>query len=93
MDFMYKGKLIFPTKTALDELSDLDLDLYQVIDILEHGFAIRKRKKNVIEKGMAKSRKVVNVVVVDMGNYYELIHAGQFTLSRKFKKLRDKHGV
>jgi len=31
--------------------------------------------------------KIINVVVVDMGNYYKLIHAGEFTFAKKFKKL------
>jgi len=37
---------------------------------------------------------VVNVVVVDMDNYYKLIHIGEFTLSKKFRKLMmDKNGI
>ena len=87
MDFDYNGKPILPTKTALNELSEIDLNLYDVPEILEKGFEIRKRKKNIIERGVQKGSKVVNVVVVDMGNYYKLIHAGEFTLSKKFKKL------
>ena len=45
-------------------------------------------------KKVLKSNKVINVVVVDLGDYYKLIHAGKFTLSKKFKKLmRDKNGI
>jgi hypothetical protein len=76
-----------PTKTAMDELSDNDLDLCKAIEILETGFTIRKRQQNIIEKGMQKGNKIINVVVVDMGNYYKLIHAGKFTLNQKFKEL------
>ena len=94
MDFTYKGKSIFPTKTALNELSDIDVNLYEVPEILEKGFEIRKRKKNIIERGIQKGNKVVNVVVVDLGDYYKLIHAGEFTLSKKFKRLmRYKNGI
>ena len=92
--FTYKGKPIFPTKTALNELGDIDLNLYEVPEILEKGFEIRKRKKSIIERGIKRGNKVINVVVVDLGSYYKLIHAGEFTLSRKFKKLmRDKNGI
>ena len=94
MDFAYKGKPILPTKTALNELSEIDLNLYEVTEILEKGFEIRKRKKSIIERGIQKGNKIVNVVVVDLGNYYKLIHAGEFTLSKKFKKLmRYKNGI
>ena len=94
MNFTYKGKPILPTKTSLNELSEIDVNLYEVPEILEKGFEIRKRKKNIIERGVQKGNKVINVVVVDLGAYYKLIHAGEFTLSKKFKKLmRDKNGI
>ena len=89
MSFTYKGKPLFPTKTALDELSEIDLELYEVVEILENGFEIRKRANNVTEKAIQRGNKVINVVIVDLGDYFKLIHAGKFTLSRKFKKLRN----
>ena len=93
MNFMHNGKPVMPTKTAMDELSDISLDLYEVPKILEKGFEIRKRKGNITEKGIKKGNKIINVVVVDMGNYYKLIHAGMFTITKKHKKLmRDKNG-
>ena len=81
-----------PTKTAMDELSCIDM--HNVIEILENGFFIRNRKKDVVEKGIKKGNKVINVVIVDMNNSYKLIHAGKFTLSKKFKKMaRNKNGL
>ena len=94
MDFAYKGKPIFPTKTALNELSEIGVNLDEVPEILEKGFEVRKRAKNIIERGVQRGNKVINVVVVDLGSYYKLIHAGEFTLSKKFKKLmRHKNGI
>jgi len=87
MKFTYKGKPVMPTKTALNELSEIDIDLYKALEILEKGFELRKRKKNIIERAIKKGNKIINIVVVDMGNYYKLIHAGKFTLTKKFKKL------
>jgi hypothetical protein len=87
VELTYNNKPVMPTKTAMDELSDNNLDLYKAIEILETGFPIRKRQENVIEKGIRKGNKIINVVAVDMGNYYKLIHAGKFTLTKKFKKL------
>ena len=92
MEFTYKGKPIMPTKTAMDELNEIDSDLYKVAEILEKGAELRKRKKNIIERAVKKGNKIINVVVAGMGDYYKLIHAGQFTLTKKFKKLmRDKN--
>jgi len=85
----YKEKPIIPTKAVLDELSNINLDLEEVSNILEKGFEIRKRKKDIIEKGIIKGAKIINVVVVDMESYYKLIHAGQFTLTKKFRKLME----
>ena len=94
MDVAYKGKPILPTKTALNELSEINVNLYEIPEILEKGFEVRKRAKNITERGIQRGNKVINVVVVDLGNYYKLIHAGEFTLSKKFKKLmRDKNGI
>ncbi len=94
MNFTYRGKPILPTKTALNELSEIDLNLYEIPEILEKGLEIRKRAKNIVERGIQRGNKIINVVVVDSGNYYKLIHAGEFTLSKKFKKLmRGKNGI
>lgn len=41
----FKGKPILPTKTAMDELSMIGLDLCEVPYILKNGFQLRKRKK------------------------------------------------
>ena len=90
----YKEKPIIPTKAVLDELSNINLDLEEVSNILEKGFEIRKRKKDIIEKGIIKGAKIINVVVVDMESYYKLIHAGEFTLTKKFREIiRRKHGI
>ncbi len=87
MDIIYKGKPIIPTKSVLNELSKINLNLYKVQIILEKGFEIRKRRKNIIERAIQKKNKLINVVVVDMGNYYKLIHVGRFTLTKKFRKI------
>ena len=94
MYITYNRKPIMPTKTAMDELSNIDLDLYKVPEILKDGFQIRKRKKNIIERGIRKGNKIINVVVVDIGDYYKLIHVGKFSLTEKFKKLvKNKNGL
>lgn len=91
MEFIFNGKPVLPTKQVLDELSQINSDLYEVMNILEYGFPIRKRKKNIIERGLIQGNKVINVVVVDMGNYYKLIHAGKFSLAKKFKRMNKQN--
>jgi hypothetical protein len=91
MGFGFIAKPIIPTKQALDELSDIDLDLEGAQQILDEGFEVRKREKGVIERGISRGKKVINVVVVDCGSHYKLIHAGQFTLTKKFR--RKQHGL
>lgn len=66
---------------------NIDIDLYKVAEILENGFDLRKRKKEVEEKGITSGKKIINVVVVDMDSYYKLIHVGKFTLTKKFRRL------
>ena len=94
MRFVYNGKPVLPTKDSMDELNELGLGLYKAIEILEQGFELRKRKRNTIERVARKGSKLINVVVVDAGSYYKLIHAGQFSLNKKFKKLMrgEKNG-
>ena len=53
------------------------MNLYDVREILEKGFEIRKRSKDITERGTQRGNKVLNVVVVDVGNYYKLIHLTQ----------------
>ncbi len=90
MGYNYKGKSIIPTKAVLDELSNINLDLSKVQEILEIGIEIRKRKRDITEKAVIKGNKVINAVVVDMDNFYKLIHVGEFTLTKKFRRLMEK---
>lgn len=94
MDYTHQGKPILPTKVAEYELSRINLDLFHVCEILERGFVIRKRSDSIIERGIRRGEKIVNVVVVDVGPYYKLIHAGEFSVSGKFKQLmRNGNGT
>jgi len=67
MTFTYNGKPLLPTKTALNELSEIDINLYEIPEILEKGFEVRKRAKNIIERGVRRGNKIINIVVVDLG--------------------------
>jgi len=48
-----------PTKTAMDKLSNINLSLYEVLKILEEGFELRKRKKNIFRQRKPKKQLVI----------------------------------
>ena len=57
MEFTYKGKPIMPTKTAMNELSEINLNLYEVPEILEKGFQPRKRGKILLREQLKNEIK------------------------------------
>ncbi|MBS3150152.1 hypothetical protein J4455_05720 [Candidatus Woesearchaeota archaeon] len=48
-------------------MSEIDINLYEIPEILEKGFEVRKRAKNIIERGVRRGNKIINIVVVDLG--------------------------
>lgn len=77
----YQNKEIKATKSASDELWHLRKDLWDVLIILEDGYECSrsKRKKNIIERCIRKGNVVFKAVVVDLDDYFLLIHFGKFT--------------
>ena len=63
----WKKRPIIPTLSATRELLKLDLDLYDVLEILENGFdcSKSKRKLEVFERCIKKKNKILKVVVVE----------------------------
>jgi hypothetical protein len=70
--------------SAYRELSDLGLDLFDVLDVLERGYDCErsKRKAGTVERCRRDGRKVLKVVVVDSlqewndSRVWLVIHAG-----------------
>ena len=91
----YQNKPIIPdhTRGVIEELEFEKMDLYDVILILETGFDCETstRKKGIMEKCCLKKKKIIKVVVEDMGNYWLLRHTKSFRISKK-KMRRYKHG-
>ena len=50
MNFAYKGKPILPTKIALNELSEIDVNLYEVPEILEKVLKLKKEKRTLLKE-------------------------------------------
>ena len=57
MGFTYKGKPIFPTKTALNELSEIDVNLYEVPEILEKALKSGKERRILLKEAFREGIK------------------------------------
>ena len=84
-DVRYNELRLIPSRTAARELAEYGFMIADCKEMLEKGYAPRKRKKNTIEKWMDYGNKTCNVVVVKSFNYmyneevYLIIHFGEFT--------------
>ncbi|MCK4328168.1 MAG: hypothetical protein KAW41_06935 [Candidatus Diapherotrites archaeon] len=76
-------------RSAAVELLQLALDVDDVVDVLEFGKPVRRRKEGVVEKWLVHGKHIYNVVVVDVGNAWRVVHVGRFTKTKK--KMRLMH--
>ncbi len=81
----YQEKEIKATKTASEEMWQLNKDLWDVHEVLEKGYdcSTSKRKPNILERCIRKGKFIFKAVVVDCGDYYQLIHFGKFGYKRR----------
>lgn len=81
----YQKRYIKATKNAAEELWQFKKDLWDVLEILEIGYdcSRSKRKANILEKCIRKGDNVFKAVVVDLDNYFLLIHFGKFTYKKR----------
>lgn len=89
----WKRKPLTPTRSAADEMLRLGLDLFDAKQILEDGFDCSrgKRKKGTYERCMRKGKKMLKVVVVDVGSVHLITHVGSLTATRrKMRRIRDR---
>lgn len=89
--FKWKGKIIFPTRSAQDEMFKENIDLYKAIKILENGFdcSRSKRANNVYERCITGGKKVTKVVAADTGDNIIIIHVGSFTASKNMRRMKN----
>ncbi len=90
----YKGLPLIPVqskrggKNVLEELAKLNLDLFDVAEVLEDGYeSHRKRKEDVIERYLDKGDKTVEAVIQKSNCFeqevWEVIHVGIFTKKKR----------
>ncbi len=84
----WRGKQLIPDhkRNADKEMIELGLDTSDIIEILEKGKEVRKRKKHIIEKWYRRGKAIYIAAVEDMEDYWLIRHVGISKVSRK--KLR-----
>ncbi len=73
-------------RNADNELVELGLEFYQIIDLLDNGSEVNKRKKGVIEKWCQRGKNIYIVVVEDYDDYWLIRHVGKIRATKE--KLR-----
>ncbi len=90
MDICYEGLPLRPTKSAYYELKELNMDLYDAVQILEEGYECptSKRKEGIIEKCLDAKNKTIKVVAAKSYEFwskrevYAIIHVGKFKVKK-----------
>ena len=86
---MWTDKHLIPDhkRNADREMVKLGLETSDIIEILEKGKQIRKRKENIIEKWYQQGKRIYIVAVEDMEDYWLIRHVGMIKASRRKLKI------
>ena len=80
----FQGLPLIPTRSAAIELYNYGLRLYDILEVLEHGYDCpkSKRAKGIIERCLDHKRKTTKAVIARSYNYsldsevWVVIHVG-----------------
>jgi len=64
------------------ETLDLNLDMHQIVDILEDGIEINKRKRGIVEKWCQRGKGIYIVTVGDYDDYWLIGHVGKIRATK-----------
>ena len=87
-DVRFRELKIIPSKSASREMSNLGLDISDCKHILEEGYKVTKRSKNIVERCFDKGSKTYKVVAGKSYNYtlkeeiYIIMHVGKISKKR-----------
>jgi len=90
----WKNKPLIPdhNRNADGEMVELGLEIYQVIELLETGAEISRRKKGIIEKWCHRGQSIYIVAVEDYEDYWLIRHVGKIRATKdKLKIMRGEH--
>jgi hypothetical protein len=81
----YRGKEIKATKAAAEEMWQHTNDLWDVVEIVEHGYPCgrSRREANIVENCVRHRGKIHKAVVADCGDYWLVIHYGMFSYKKR----------
>ena len=88
----YRGLRLIPSRTAARELLAHGLSAHDCRDVLEEGYAPRKRRSGTIERWLDVGEKTYNVVVVRVYNHayreeiWLITHTGIFGRKKWLRK-------
>ena len=76
--------ILFDKKRHVDkEMIDNQIDDLKIIEILEDGSEVKKRKKGIVERWLHKGRYIYIAVAEDYGDYWLIRHLGKIKATRK----------
>jgi hypothetical protein len=86
----FKGLPIIPTRSAMNEMSELGMTLWDVLEVLEYGqdCYASKRRNGTLERCLDKGKRTTKVVVIRSHNWslctdvWALVHVGQIARRR-----------
>lgn len=90
----WKNKPLIPDhhRNADAEMVELGLEVYQIIELLENGTEVSKRKKGITEKWCHRGKNIYIVAIEDCEDYWLIRHAGKIRATKdKLKIMRGEH--
>ncbi len=70
---------------------ELGIDTHQIIEMLENGREIKKRKKGIIEKWCQRGMKIYIVAIEEYEDYWLIRHVGKIRATKgKLRILRGE---
>ena len=69
------------------EMIECDIDFEMILETLNHGIEVKKRKAGIIEKWHQIGKSIIIVAIEDYDEYWLIRHVGRIKATRKKLKL------
>lgn len=90
---LWRGKPLYADvkRKAHEEILANELTEEELIEVLEEGIEMKRRRKGIIERWLRKGRFIVIVCIEDCHDYWLIRHVGRIIASKK--KIRLLRGM
>ncbi len=79
-------------RNADGEMVELGLEIHQLIDLLENGTEVSKRKAGIIEKWCHRGKNIYIIAIEDYDDYWLIRHVGKIRATNdKLRIMRGEH--